>query len=258
MKNARFEDLVTCLSGDQPPRVWSLLVTVFGELAQRDGAGISGSLLRSLTERIGFTPEAVRVALHRLRKDGWIESRRQGRNSTYFLTERGRALSAEASPRIYGDAPPAERAWLVVHEPGQSVAPDTSGGAWVTSNLSLSSRPIADPAVFATPLHASTPLPVWMRNKLGDDATCLLARKLIRALSEIEASNGALDRLSALERAVIRILIVHDWRRIVLKTPDLPDHVFPVDWPGAECRRKVLGILQQVPQPDLDTLEQWS
>lgn len=112
MQPTPFENLVKHLTDDQTPRVWSLLLTVFGELAQDQGAHISGLLLRQISERIGIKPEAMRVAIHRLRKDGWIDSKRNGRTSSYFLTDWGRAQSAQASPRIYTTTPPQiRRGW---------------------------------------------------------------------------------------------------------------------------------------------------
>ena len=100
MQASSFQNLIEQVTFGTTPRVWSLLVTVFGELAQDADAQISGSLLRSLSEHIGIKPEAMRVALHRLRKDGWIDSERTGRTSNYFLTLWGRAQSIAASPRI--------------------------------------------------------------------------------------------------------------------------------------------------------------
>lgn len=256
MKTAQFSDLVTCLTGDQPPRVWSLLVTVFGELAQEDGVRISGALLRHLSDLIGYKPEAVRVALHRLRKDGWIESQRQGRNSDYFLTDWGRAQSAGASPRIYASGPQAERAWLVVQEPGRSPASDTSSGAWLTSNLRLSPHPGADADALVLPIAEAESLPPWMRAKLCDVEIAGLAHKLTAALAALDAQEAALERLGAVEQAVLRVLIVHDWRRIVLRTPELPDHVFPADWPVPRCREMVARALRRLPRQKLGALEQ--
>ncbi|TNF22119.1 MAG: PaaX family transcriptional regulator, partial [Rhodobacteraceae bacterium] len=88
MQPTPFQTVVRHLTRDQAPRVWSLLISVFGDLAQDPGARISGLLLRHMTERIGIKPEAMRVAIHRLRKDGWIDSQRHGRTSVYFLTPR--------------------------------------------------------------------------------------------------------------------------------------------------------------------------
>ena len=113
MKQASLDDLVRCLNGDQVPRVWSLLVTVFGELGQDPDVRLSVLLLGKLMDLAGVKPGAMRVALHRLKKDGWIDSRRCGRNSEYFLTPYGRSQSVEAA-RGYTAAPRRQRmlGWL--------------------------------------------------------------------------------------------------------------------------------------------------
>ena len=93
------------LTAGRPHRLWSLIITIFGDLAQAPGSRISGAALGEITELIGVKPEAMRVALHRLRKDGWLESEREGRASFHHLTQYGRTQCAEASPRIYGPGP---------------------------------------------------------------------------------------------------------------------------------------------------------
>lgn len=255
MKRAEFSDLVTCLNGDQPPRVWSLLVTVFGELAQQDGARISGALLRYLSDLIGYKPEAVRVALHRLRKDGWIDSQKHGRTSDYALTKWGRAQSAAASPRIYATEALATRAWMEVHEPGGPTPKSGPETVSITPALLLTSQPTTKPTVFVTELSASNPLPSWIRQKLCDVGTAALARDLCRALDQMQRHGMVPASLGPCERAVLRVLIVHGWRRIVLKTPILPDFVFADDWAGATCRQQVAAILREIPKPDLGELE---
>ncbi len=38
------------------------------------------------------------------------------------------------------------------------------------------------------------------------------------------------EALSPLQTATLRVSIVHRWRRLILKAPTLPDHVFPDGW----------------------------
>ena len=109
-----FQNYVEIFTHPQPPLVWSLLVSVFGDLAASEDTELSSGALGLITQTIGIKPEATRVALHRLRKDGWLESRRTGRTSVYFLTEHGRAETMTASPRIYSEHALERAAWLVV------------------------------------------------------------------------------------------------------------------------------------------------
>ncbi|MEQ9260480.1 MAG: PaaX family transcriptional regulator C-terminal domain-containing protein [Roseovarius sp.] len=254
MGSAQFEELVAGLSGDRPPRVWSLLVTIFGELAQEEDARISSALILHLSDIIGLKPEAVRVALHRLRKDGWIESRRRGRNSDYVLTGWGRAQSMAASPRIYATAPLAERASLAIFEPGSETetAPD---GAWISPNLLLTSQAVDAGGALTFAVTEATALPGWMRARLCDEETVLRARRLLQALGHVAQRAEAMTRLNPCETAALRVLVVHDWRRIVLKLPALPDFVFPEEMPLTRCREETARLLQRLRKQDLGNLE---
>ena len=73
-----------------PIRVWSLVVTIMGDLCQSPDTCIPGKTLGDLVGRLGITNQALRVALHRLRRDGWIQTVREGRTSNYFLSGRFR------------------------------------------------------------------------------------------------------------------------------------------------------------------------
>jgi len=251
MKTASFQDLATCLTSEQPPRVWSLLVTVFGELAQQEGARISGTLLGQLTTLMGVKPEAMRVALHRLRKDGWIESERDGRKSSYHLTQWGRAQSAKATPRIYGLADVNAPAVLAICNGTLAGSTAPQGEVWITSNIVITTDPARYEDAFCTQLRPDD-LPDWMRGKTVSHATQEQASSL---LGQLNAMTPNADRLSNLEIAALRILIVHGWRRIVLRTPPLPDFVFPRQWAGPACRARVATLLTQLPAQTLAGLE---
>ena len=72
-ESGEFRQLVAQLSHDGTPRVWSLIVTIFGDLARESGMSLSGTALSRMTARVDVRAEATRVALHRLRRDGWID-----------------------------------------------------------------------------------------------------------------------------------------------------------------------------------------
>lgn len=256
MNRTTFQDLASCLTADQTPRVWSLLVTVFGELAQDEGAKISGTLLGSLTTLMGIKPEAMRVALHRLRKDGWIESERDGRKRIHQLTQWGRAQSAKATPRIYCLADVTAPAFLVICDPTTNETAATHPEAWITSNIVITTQPDLYSDAFSTRLQPGD-LPEWMRHKAINRATQNQANALLDQMSAMHPTTDALsnDGLSKLEIAALRILIVHGWRRIALRTPALPDFVFPDQWVGPACRTYVATFLSQLPAQNLCDLK---
>jgi phenylacetic acid degradation operon negative regulatory protein len=185
----------------------------------------------------------VRTALHRLRKEGWLEARREGRHSLYRLTDEGRAQSDAAGPRIYGPQG-ASRAFVVL-------SPDPGPGLSVAPSIRVS--PVPDPAPRALSYPLTVP-PDWIREALLPPETVALARRTegtLRALSE------ALPRapgLAPLEVAILRVLTVHAWRRVALRLPDLPDGVLPAGDSVASARAMVAALLDRLPAPPIEAL----
>lgn len=255
MEITPLQRIVAQLTESEAPRVWSLLVTAFGELAQELGDQISGALLRQICELIGIKPEAMRVALHRLRKDGWIESKRCGRTSNYGLTVWGRSQCVQASPRIYSRDPIAKQTWFVMTDPTQTQTHDVSNGAWVTPNLLLTSCAPKNTDAFLTLIGANTQVPPWIRSKLCDRDTIARSSELANTLSALQTQLKISPLLNPLDVTVVRILLVHRWRRIVLKAPILPDEVFPETWRGSLCRELMFDVLSTLPKQGLRVLE---
>ena len=54
-------------------RVWSVIITIFGDSVQPRGGTVAATTLARITGRMAIRPEALRVALHRLARDGWLE-----------------------------------------------------------------------------------------------------------------------------------------------------------------------------------------
>lgn len=246
--------LVQTLTDGQTPRVWSLLVTVFGDLAPDENARISGALLSRITEAIGIKPQSNRVALHRLRKEGWIVSFRTGRQSEYALTDWGRSQTALATPRIYATDAPAQNAWLIVTPP--SFPFEGATGHPVGSGLFLAPQPVDDGDVFNNLITPDTTIPHWMRERVCSEAALTLCADIKARFLALEASLADPHNFTPLQIAVLRVLIVHAWRRVVLRSPVLPDYVFPPDWAGPECRALAGTLLRQLPVPVLAVLEQ--
>ncbi|HTL93821.1 MAG TPA: hypothetical protein VL176_15820, partial [Steroidobacteraceae bacterium] len=97
--------LLQHFQAQRPLRAGSLLISIFGDaIAPRGGAVTLGSLIR-LAAPFGLAERAVRTAVARLARDGWLASRRAGRRSEYRLTRSGAERFAEATQRIYGESP---------------------------------------------------------------------------------------------------------------------------------------------------------
>ncbi len=251
---------IAILTEDDPPRVWSFIITIFGDLAQGEGDAMSGRLLARMAQVAGLKPETVRVALHRLRKDGWIDSHRDGRRSRYTLTAYGRAQSAAAAPRIYADAAPKPRAWTVlIADPNGTddalaeIAGRTDAVPLGTFGMLVPEPVTPDDRALLRVTSDAVDIPDWVRA-----ATC--PDDLKRGYQGLRSRLGCVEPLIApsaasLESATVRVLVVHSWRRVLLRHADLPTTLFPADWPGEDCRRAVMAILARLPRPRLQVLE---
>lgn len=257
---------ISALIREDEPRTWSLIVTLFGDLARAPGAEVSGPVLSAITGRIGVRPEAMRVALHRLRKDGWIASRRAGRVSYYRLTPAGRAEAQAASPRIYGTAPPLPERWhVLVAGPGDAegrIARDSElvaeGYLALAAGVWLAVGSGDDRDGFFRLAGEEIGVPDWLRRTLLPDplADCYAAFDATLADVNTALASGNPARLPDLDRAVLRGLIVHGWRRLVLRHPALPDRFFPEGWAGPSARLRTLDLLNRLGFPRLDRIAQ--
>lgn len=255
-----FDKSVSILQGDGTHRTWSLIITVFGDLAQEEGASISGALLTRLMDLVGVKPEAARVALHRLRRDGWIESQRLGRASMHRLAEYGRAQSAAATPRIYAAAPSDPQEWhLLIAGGGEGsgrVALDLAGGITLGPNAALIAGPPPEVSEGMLIVEAARmQLPDWLRAQQVPEDLLHAAARLQLTLQDVAPILSANPDFTPLQRAALRALIVHSWRRVLLRHADLPLRFFPENWQGEACRALFLSCLKSLPRPDLAQLE---
>ena len=257
-----FADSVAALNDPRNRRVWSIIVTVFGDLAQRPGDRLSGAALSRIIEPLGIRPEAIRVALHRLRKDGWLESAREGRESRHFLTEFGRARSAAVSPRIYDPAPAVARTWhaLIAGDPEGVAALGalmlTESYIGIGDSVALGEGPLPRDSDGLLGLEISAlRVPDWLRNAIIPPELNTACRDLAAALERADALVPPEGAGAPLQTATLRTLIVHRWRRVVLRHPDLPAAFYPADWPGAACRERVFRLLDRLPRPPLAAIE---
>ncbi len=78
-----------------------MLFTIYGEYVRHYSNEIwIGSLTRLLGE-FGLSEQAIRAAISRMSRQGWLESHKVGNRSYYSVSERGQKRLAEAAARIY-------------------------------------------------------------------------------------------------------------------------------------------------------------
>ena len=259
-----FRAAAAALGTGEGHRVWSLIVTIFGDLAQGPGDAISGPVLSRLTGLMGVKPQAMRVALHRLRKDGWLESARSGRASTHFLTAYGRAQSAAATPRIYGAGAVDPGLWHLLISGGVEGRGAARLEAFLQSGdyLALGSQAILAPGPLPDDHSglvgvetAAVALPEWVRGQICPRDVTDACDGLRAAFDVVIDLLQRAGDMPADECAALRALVVHSWRRVILRHPDLPPGFFPTGWSGAACRAQFAVLMAALPAPALGALE---
>ncbi|TDL50218.1 phenylacetic acid degradation operon negative regulatory protein PaaX [Paenibacillus dendritiformis] len=82
-------------------RPQSMLFTIYGEYVRHYGSEIWVGSLTGLMGEFGLTEQAVRAAISRMLRQGWLESRKVGNRSYYSMSPRGKRRLNEAAARIY-------------------------------------------------------------------------------------------------------------------------------------------------------------
>ncbi len=259
MSNTAFENSLAALLLIKDQRVWSLIVTLFGDMAQAEGEVICGSVLSAVAAKLRLKPEATRVALHRLRKDGWISSEKSGRHSFHKLTEFGQSQSSKVSGKIYAVRGNLADDWhVLIAAPmakaavsGYVAARLEDGYVALRPGVFVKQGPLRDGQQGLCLAGNNTPIPAWIKAEVYppkmQDSYAILCKTLLVVNQNLRAPS----ELSALEIIALRVLIVHHWRKLALRSPDLPDGFFPDDWRGAMCRKLVHEVLEKLPRPVL-------
>ena len=228
-------------------KTWSLIVTLFGDL---DGDVLTGTQIRLLLGHIGIKPEAIRVALHRLKSDGWITSTKTGREAVYQMSPRARSETAAVAPDIYRKRIKPKECWEfhLVEEP-----PITSGGILLNRNLALvevGARPSGHEALVLAAQNQV--IPQWVAASLVPEAILNRASKL----------GLQVDRFSEVERPfdkrIFRLLVLHHWRRIALRSGAWAHASFLPGGEIAVCHAKVVALLNATDKIDATPLLQKS
>src|SRR6186713_1529331 len=249
----------------EPSRTGSIVITVFGDaIVPRGGSVWLGTLLEFF-EQLDIDASVVRTAMSRLTADGWFERNRIGRNSFYRLVQSGRQTFDIATKHIYG--PPATdwtgRFELLLIGNGEDrdasrEALRNAGfgsplpGVWVAP----SGVPVPDEAVGAIRLEVSAEDDSGRRLLSASwplDRTADAYLKFMKTFEPLRAAIARGTDLSEADAFTARILLIHHYRRVVLRDPLLPDSLLPADWPGRAAR----ALCGEIYRALLGPSEQW-
>jgi len=245
----------------------SLIISVFGDAVLPRGGRIwLGSLIR-LVEPLGLNERLVRTSVFRLARDEWLRSEPCGRRTDYMLTPSGLQRIEEASRRIYAsNAQGWDRRWRLIVAVGELAAKDRerlrralfwqgfgtlNADCFVHPSADLISafdalvgdglgallpklKPLmaADAALGTAASDAELVNAAWNLEHLAEMYREFVARYQ-PVLAQLRDGTGESDDESAF---LMRMLLIHDYRRLLLRDPGLPDVLLASDWPGQRAR----------------------
>jgi phenylacetic acid degradation operon negative regulatory protein len=254
----------------RPLRAGSLLITIFGDaIAPRGGAATLSSLIR-LAAPFGVNERLVRTTVARLAQDGWLANRRDGRLSEYRLSPAGRRRFSEATRRIYATNPETwSGTWTLVLLPPAGTARDA-----LRRHLQWLGFGQLEPGMFAhATLSPDDARRLCAEVRGGASATVLAAagddagvdrriagqgwdlrelagryRRFVRDFEPLRPALAAAGRVDPELAFVVRTLLVHEFRKVHLRDPLLPESLLPGAWIGIAaydlCRELYAGVFQ--------------
>lgn len=224
-------------------KVWSLLVSAFGDLTPETKTSLSGSFLNQLFARMGIKPEALRVALHRLRKDGWIISEKTGRTSEYRLTEYGLAETENVRGRIYSSEYKRDKNLVLAvfgefPVPEKLIALNLGGG----THLMRGSPELSNQDVLLSDVDEAE-IPQWVYTATAPDNLKTDCQELLSFISTVGSDPDGWDGLG---KFTYRLLVLHFWRRIILRDIAWYHVQILTDGPVVRCHHEVIKILDAI------------
>ena len=242
----------------------SVLFTLYGDYVRHYGSTIwVGSLIALMTE-LGFTATAVRAAVSRMTRQGWLVSIRSGRASYYALSGRGQERIDEAAQRIFKLHPERwDGRWRVLVIGGERDPKQRErlrrelawmGFAALSRGVYLSPNDLLDRiASLADRYELRDRFETFTAEHDGPTPDARLAARHwdLRAIDaayegfvaewqpRLDAHRATLSRGEALADPVCfveKTRLVHAFRKFLFVDPGLPQELLPERWAGAAAR----------------------
>ena len=244
-----------------PPRASSLIITVWGDAIAPHGGAVMLAGFIELLSPFGVNERLVRTSVFRLAREGWLAAKPVGRESLYRLTREGARRFEQAYRRIY--EAPLERwdeSWEIVIADRSSarerralqqelrwegfgtLAPSVfarpartpSSVARIAAALGLGgkvavARAFDDSSVGGQTLASAVPRS-WDLEGVAADYRRFIAR-FGGVIQRFRQSGD--DAHDPAQSFIVRTLLIHAYRRVLLRDPQLPAALLPLDWPGA-------------------------
>lgn len=248
----------------------SLIMTIFGDAIGHRGGCISLASLIDILTDFGFTERFVRTSVFRLAKDEWLNSERIGRLSFYRITDRSVHRFLQAETRIYDmEQKPWDGHWDLV----LLSSLELEAKAQLKKELEWLGCASIAPNLMAYPGLEQSKLRQLLRElDMGDQVVVFQANtldlgvgtppplpRMVSANWPLEDINRRYEEFLTLYRPLLallegnkklnpsqafqlRILLIHHYRRILLRDPQLPGALLPRSWPAMAAKALCVNI----------------
>jgi phenylacetic acid degradation operon negative regulatory protein len=258
----------------------SLVFDLFGDFVRYRGGEIRLRGLIALMACFDVPEPTVRVIVARLRKEGWLQASRDGRESVYALTDAAWKLLDEGRSRIFHRAAgPWDGQWhMVIYS-----VPETERAlrdqlrkklSWlgfgpVAASVWLSPHDRCSQVRDAFENEPAIRLDVFRSRSAGNEsdrdiaARCWDLATLDRDYADfMERYRGRLAGYRSGEvrgenALVERMHLIHDYRKFPFRDPDLPPELVASGWPGRRAHEMFLeahGLLRGPAEAFVDEL----
>ncbi|MGP0171393.1 phenylacetic acid degradation operon negative regulatory protein PaaX [Pseudomonas sp. NCHU5208] len=269
---APLDQLITRFQQQTPIRASSLIMTLYGDAIEPHGGTVWLGSLIQLLEPMGINERLIRTSIFRLTKEGWLSAEKVGRRSYYSLTGTGRRRFEKAFKRVYSSSVPAwDGAWCLVVL--SQLSPDKrkqvreelewQGFGAIAPTVLANPRcdrvdvgatlqeldALEDSIIFETRTQdvlASRALRAQVRESWNIDELGRHYSEFIQLFRPLWKELKEQENLQPADCFLARTLLIHEYRKLLLRDPQLPDELLPGDWEGRAARQLCRNIYRLI------------
>jgi phenylacetic acid degradation operon negative regulatory protein len=269
---APLDQLITRFQQQTPIRASSLIITLYGDAIEPHGGTVWLGSLIQLLEPMGINERLIRTSIFRLTKEGWLSAEKVGRRSYYSLTGAGRRRFEKAFKRVYSSSVPVwDGAWCLVvlsqlsQDKRKQVREELEWQGFGAIAPTVLANPrcdrvdvsatlqeldaLDDSIIFETRTQdvlASRALRAQVRESWNIDELGRHYSEFIQLFRPLWKELREQESLKPADCFLARTLLIHEYRRLLLRDPQLPDELLPGDWEGRAARQLCRNIYRLI------------
>ncbi|WP_028927289.1 PaaX family transcriptional regulator [Pseudonocardia acaciae] len=258
-------------TGDRPTiPAREIVLDLLGGFVRHDTGRISMQAMAELMGAFGTSPDATRVVISRLRREGWVAVQREGRRSVITMTDQTSQLMRAGEGRLYrrdGDLWDGRWRMIIYTVPEARRATririrrilDWHGFGPLATSTWICSHDRLDAALEEIGEEPELRLDPLVASSISAEHDRVMANRCwdLRRLNEEYAEfidrysrfdDAALADLSDQDSFALRVEVLYGYRNASFHDPDLHPRLLPNDWRGRIAHQlflRVYGILEE-------------